>query len=184
MKKHLYGFAIFLLIVSSSVVTYRFLSTPPFTQIDPEHLEVKLQPHVEEREAEIPSGLSCEIKNMLIDVQEGYGTADVTFRWNSSEPAPEGLIVDVGVTTANSAYYGTHIGVVKLGSVWKKNTMTERIVFLLEDEADRLDTQRAYYGYVEASEWKGSGNVKLVYRPDNKLRNAVPVLIKHRKKVK
>lgn len=185
MKKHIFGFALFLFIVSSAIVTYRFLYAPPVPDVEVVHINHDAPPPAQyvglgSKTAEV---LSCEIKNIVLDVEGGYGTADVTFRWNSSEPPPGGLIVELGLTTADRPFEGRGIGFARIGSVWKNNTMTENVKFLLEGRADGLDLKKNYYGYVEASDWKGGDErVKLIYREKDRMTGAAPVLIKHGKK--
>lgn len=182
MKKHIYGFALFLFIVSSAVIAYRFL-LPPQTFVVPANLTHADHPRSIEPASKMAEGLTCEIKNVVLDVEGGYGSADVTFRWNSSEPAPDGLIVDFGLTTADRPFEGRSIGYARIGSVWKNNTMTENVKFLLEGRTRGLDLKKNYYGYIEASDWKGGDErVKLIYREKDRMTGAAPVLIKHGKK--
>lgn len=183
MKKHIYGFALFLFIVSAAVITYSFLHTPPVPDVETVYLTIDDHPRYP-RASHAESGeLSCEIKNVVLDVEGGYGSADITFHWNSSEPAPDGLIVDFGLTTADRPFEGRSIGYARIGSVWKNNMMTENVKFLLEGRTRGLDLKKNYYGYIEASDWQGGDErVKLIYREKDRMTGAAPVLIKHGKK--
>jgi hypothetical protein len=186
MRKHIYGFALFVFIVACGVTAYT-LFLAPTVEIKPSYCRRNIPSAVSDpgpiQESPGPGPLAYKIKSFYLDLETGEGTAEVRLDWNSSEKPPAGVRFDFGVTTPGEPFSGMTVGSYWAPKPFEKGrsvTMTCRF-----KTSGGLDPKvENYYGFAEAAEAGGigSGFTKTVLVEKNRMAGAIPVLTGHPKK--
>lgn len=189
MRKHIYGFALFIFIVTCGVTAYSlFLAPTVEVNTASKYCPKRIPMAVTEdpgtiQESPKPGPLAYKIKSFHIDLQTGEGTVEVRLDWNSSEKPPSGVRFDFGVTTPGKPFEGMTVGSYYISEPFEKGrTMTETCRFKTSGDPDPNVTN--YYGYAEVTEGGGTGSgfTKTVLVRKNRMAGAIPALMGHQKK--
>jgi hypothetical protein len=183
MRKHIFGLALFIFIVASSVLIYgSFYYWTEYDNVSakplPERRAIKEIP--EERPVS-PDRLTNRVKSFTIDLEKGTGTVEVDMTWNSDEaPPPSGVRFDFGVVTPSEPTAEIQVGSFYIEEPFNgERSATKTCVFRLW--GNPLDPKITnYYGYAELADREGVTN--LVYTEKNRMAGAVQVLVKHPRK--
>jgi hypothetical protein len=172
MKKHIYGFALFVSIVASGAIAY--------TLFHPGAAVSERAPVAKTVQA---GRLRYEIKSLTIDLASNRGTAVVELHGLSKDTLPRGFDIGFGIVTADRPHDGTLIG-------WsggegftfdESQTETRTFTFPLDEGSRRkFDPEKNYYGFLHmepgATDFKGDdvldGTRDFMY-------GSVPVLVRH-----
>ena len=113
MRKHIYGFALFVFIVACGVTAYALFMPRRWrlntsSKYCPKRISGGSQRHPDPiLESPKPGPLSYKIKSFHIDLETGLGTVEVQLDWDSGEKPPAGVRLDFGLTTPGEPYSGT-----------------------------------------------------------------------------
>lgn len=189
MRKHIYGFALFIFIVACGATAYAlFLAPTVEVNTSSNYCRKRVPVAVHEdpdpiQESPRPGPLASEIKSFHIDLETGDGTVEVQLDWNSSEKPPSGVRLDFGVTTPRKPYEGMTVGSYYVNKPFEKGrSATHTCRFKTSGSPDPAVTN--YYGYAEVTEATGTGSgfTKTVLVAKNRMAGAIPALMGHQKK--
>jgi hypothetical protein len=183
MRKHIYGFALFVFIIASGAGSYALFFSPP--DKDPPIVKQPVRvTALENRGAEKAvdlSPVSYKIRSFIIDLEKKEVIVEVDLRWNSELPEPSAIRLNFGVATAASTFEGIEIGSAVFDDPFIASRMVSRTFTVTLTGREKLDPkERNYYGYLEVGDnGPPSGATTLVYRRKNKLAGSVPALVRH-----
>jgi hypothetical protein len=184
MRKHLYGFALFVFIAASGAALYTLLFAPLKADVpvvgDDRLVVIVREPADLEEVKPIKSPLSYELKSFHIDLESRRGTAEVQLDWNSSEKPPAEVSVEFGLTTPGEPFSGMTVGHDDVRKPFEKGrSVTKTCRFLVLGHPGPNVT--SYYGYAEVTEAAGIDDyiTKLVLIEKNRMAGAIPALITH-----
>lgn len=189
MRKHIYGFALFIFIVTCGVTAYTLFLAPTVevnttSKYCPKRIPMAVNEDPDPiQESPKPGPLAYKIKSFHIDLETGVGTVEVRLDWNSSEKPPSGVRFDFGVTTARNPNEGMTVGSYYVYKPFEKGrTTTKTCRFKTSAYPDPAVT--AYYGYAVVIEATGAGDgfTKTVLVEKNRMAGAIPALMGHEKK--
>jgi hypothetical protein len=193
MRKHIYGFALFVFIVASGAALYTLLYAPFKADVPPvgdDRLVVIVREpaNIEEVRPE-RNPLSYELKSFHIDLETGEGTVEVKLAWDSDKKPPAGVRFNFGLTTPGTRYEGMAVGSYYISEPFKKDrSVTYTCKF--KSGGDPNPNAANYYGYAEVTEpvekpevrkpVETNGDItKLVLIEKNRMAGAIPALMTH-----
>lgn len=184
MRKHIYGFALFVFIVASGATLYTLLYAPlkaDVPPVDSDRLVVIVREPADIEEVKpVKVLLSYEVKSFHIDLETGLGTVEVKLEWNSDKKPPAGVRFDFGLTTPGKRYEGMKVGSYYVKEPFKNGrSVTYTCKFKSWGDPDPKVTN--YYGYAEVTEpvEKNDDVTYLVLIEKNRMAGAVPALMTH-----
>lgn len=187
MRKHLYGFALFVFIVASGAIVYTLFH--PRSEITRGFCRRETQPRTAVSEP-APVGktvqagrLPYEIKSLTVDLAANRGTAVVEFHGPSKDTLTKGFDIGFGIITADQPHGGTLIGWSRgKGFAFDKSlTETRTFIFPLEEGSrSKFGPEKNYYGFLHLepgfTDFQGDdvldGTRDFMY-------GSVPVLVRH-----
>jgi len=183
MRKHIYGFALFVFIVACGATAYTLFLSPTVeikTSYCPKRIPLAVGNPDPIQESPRPGPLAYKIKSFYIDDETDGATVEVQLDWNSSEKPPAGVRFDFGLTTPGEPFSGRTVGSYYADKPFEKGRSVTKICrFKTSGDPDPSVTN--YYGYAEVTEAAGMGDgfKKTVLVEKNRMAGAIPVLMGH-----
>lgn len=181
MRKHIIGFALFIFIVVTGVVTYSFFRvTTKKTSCDLDKYRSRSAVSLPPERTEV-NPVSHELKSFQVDLGKNIATIEVKLDCNSADTPYKGMVINFGVATADEPYRGIEIGSEFLKDPFAKgNSVTKTFKFTTSARVRLNPNQKNYYGYMEfIDQDEDTGVRKLVLIESNRMANAIPALVRH-----
>jgi hypothetical protein len=184
MRKHIYGFALFIFIVGSGAALYTLLYAPLKLNVPPvgdDRLVVIVREPADIEEVNpVKSPLSYELKSFHLDLETSEGTVELKLAWDSDKKPPAEVRFDFGLTTPGKPYEGMRVRSYSVYEPFKKGKSVTHTCKFKSWGNPKPDVTN-YYGYAEIIEPLGKDDfiTKTVLIEKNRMAGAVPALITH-----
>jgi len=182
MRKHIYGFTLFVFIVACGVTAYAFFFART-AEINKDRTRGAVSEHAPGRQIMRGERLAYEIKSFTVDLAKNRGTVMVKFDWISTTTPPHGIEIGFGIVTADRPHGGSLIGwsAAEQFAFDESRTETRTFTFQLEEGSrHKFDPEKTYYGFLHL------GHLYTDFQGDDVLDKtrdfmygSVPVLVHH-----
>jgi hypothetical protein len=186
MRKHIYGFALFVFIVASGAIAYTLFH--PMAEINMgsgtrgNHPRAVVSEPAPVGKALQAGRLEYEIKSLTVDLNTNRGTAVVELYGRSKDILSRGFDIGFGIVTADQPHGGSLIGWSGGEGFVSDESLSETRTFtfpLEEGSRRKFDPEKNYYGFLHmepgATDFRGDdldGTRDFMY-------GLVPVLVRH-----